>query len=200
MGRSLDDLLPENPKHIKDGILPTITAAKGLPILVLFADVFDQDSEYRREAGDRAKDLASSLYGRTRRSIRQLLELAEELDYHLQLAIRVTKDGPPFALVMNEQNAIVEPYLPYLEGGSGLIYETRSIVSTEAGSSTLHNAHKLSFGKMWTNSRYLDDAIREFVARKPNEPETVKRYGHYEEIARGLRAHEGTVVTRSGLY
>jgi hypothetical protein len=198
-GRSLDDLFPET--HTENGILETVAnASQKVPMLFIFADVFDRQSSYRQEAAIRAKDNAISLYGRTRSSIKQLLDIFQESDKR-KIAIRLATIGPPYALVMTEKTAIVESYLPYLQGGTGLVYEADATIEGSAIAASVHRDHQASFRELWMNSRALADGIKDFLQRKAdsNDPKA-ERLSKYRDIATRLGHLEDSTVTLAGLF
>jgi hypothetical protein len=203
-GRTLDDILPVRNKA--NGIYSILEEkAKSVPIIFLFADTFNADSDFRIEAKDRAGEHAPSLYVRTRDSITQILDLSNSISERTFISIRLLKKGPPFALFMTEKSAIIEPYLPYLEGGESIVYEIQSsnnnAVSSAVVSKNLHSAHKQCFGKLYGNSIHISDVLDEYVKqREQDRPEIVERFTVYQQIAKKLKGEEDNTIKRAELF
>jgi hypothetical protein len=204
MGRTLDTVLPS--KYKDNGIYSILAEKiKEVPIIFLFADPFDSESDFRLEAKERAGDHDNSLYVRTRDSIKQILDLSERQRDSSQISVRLLKKGPPFALFMTEKTALIEPYLPYLEGGESIVYEVHAnnaITSpSTVVSKNLHSAHKVCFGKLYSHSRHISEALDEYVERKSKDRSDIGgSFSLYQEIAKRLKMEENDTIKKAELY
>jgi hypothetical protein len=206
MGRSLDDLLPYG--HVERGVYREIAdqATRGVPVVFLFADTFSLESDFRRETLVRTQTEANAytLYLRNRESIKQLLDLAREFDGKASISIRLLIHGPPFALFMNETTAIIEPYLPYLVGGEGIVYEVRPTSAAPGASAymstSLHHSHRLCFTKLHTEARNVADGLAELVARREKQGKSTSLHRDYHKIAETLELEEPSVLSLAQLF
>jgi hypothetical protein len=205
MGRTLDELLPM--RNRENGIYNTLLdRAKDVPIIFLVANTFDKEGDFRLETiKSIGEEHASSLYTRTRDSIKQILDLTETLKDQSLISVRLLKKGPPFALFMSEKSAMIEPYLPYHDGGESIIYEIHAnsasqVVSTYI-SKSLHHAHKQCFGKLYNDAKHISEVIDEYVAVKSKEgPGVAQRYMRHQGIARKLKVEEEKIITAAELF
>jgi hypothetical protein len=203
MGRTLDEILPV--RHKENGIYGVLSEKAQVPVIFLLADTFDQKGDFRLETMDRAGVNARSLYDRTRDTVKQILDLANGIEDPL-ISVGLLKKGPPFALFMTERSAIIEPYLPYLEGGRSIIYEVHSNDAAPLASSlisaSLHHAHKSCFGKLYNESRLISEVIDEYVKEKEHKGESdeVENYRPYQIISNKLKSTEREVITRAELF
>jgi hypothetical protein len=204
MGRTLDEILPARNKD--NGLFSILEdKANDVPIIFLLADTFIEDSDFRLEASDRAGEHASSLYVRTRETIKQILALSESRRDQGYISIRLLKKGPPFALFMTEKSALIEPYLPYLEGGESIVYEVHASstlsMSSTVVSKNLHSAHKLCFSKLYSKARHVSDAINEYVNKRSiDRPNIVNSFNLYLNEAKRLKDFEDDTIKRAELF
>lgn len=190
MGRTFFELLPL--LHKENGIRDILLErGSNVPIVVVLPDTYDRQAEFRRETelllpgGDNA-----AIYTRSRYSLRQFLDIANECRVRKSenklFAVRLLRRSLPFALMMTEKSAIVEPYLPYKGSGEGLIFEIKA-------GTNLYQSYKECFQRLFLEALPVDDVLREYVDRKPDAKD---RYQHYLEIAADIRPFGEDLFTR----
>lgn len=206
MGRTLDSLMPA--KNADAGIKPALTERvhNNVPLIVLLPDTFcdDAGSTFRREARERARDSASSLYAPTRDTVRQILQIAQGVNstaMHL-VSLRLLSYGPPFFLLMNEKTCILEVYLPYREGGEGLIIEmNRNTLNKPVnfrGQDT-YTSIRQSFSKLYGEGKLTSLAIQTYKTRHQHAVDS-NRYDDILEVALKLESHDQKAVEEAKLF
>lgn len=184
--RSLDDILPF--KHRHDGLSIEIMKCleRGVKITFILANTFDKDADFRIECERRDGDNAISLYSASRDTIKQLLEIADKLKAYNQLSVKLLKRTPPFAMFMSENIAIIEPYLPYIEGGQGLIFEIDS-------KRDIYEAHYCSYQELFKDAEPVFKVMQRWVDRQTDESEKT-RYHKYLPFAEKMALYRVELI------
>lgn len=166
MARTFSELLPLTHGHngLKEAI---IEKGRKAQIVVLLPDTYSKDGQFRIETEAIASGPAASAhYARTRDTVREILDIARIIRSsgaeENSLSIRLCKRSPPFAMIMTEKCAIIEPYLPYKSSGNSLVFEVKA-------SSNIYRSHKESFQRMYSESQNVIDVLNAYLERKPDK-------------------------------
>ena len=100
----------------------------------------------------------------------QILEGADRLGAYDRVTLRLSFRTPPFALFMTEKRAVIEPYLPYQDGGDGLVFElARGADRTLGGSSSanvagsVYDAYFRTYRKLFEQSENVHAVMSTYV-------------------------------------
>ncbi len=175
VGRSHRTMLIEDgdyPGWLMDTLLNRISLVEGLTIKVLLANTFDKDSGYRKQLSllpteGRARYLAS------RDTAFGLLRFVDEKVRSPNVSIKLMKDTPPYALLMTEDRAFVEHYLPSQRGGAYLVYEIEKpkpgARREKESAVNLHDVFRLDFLALYNQGEPLALVLRNYLERKKEE-------------------------------
>lgn len=176
-GRTFFELLPYG--RPERGIRDLLTdKARSMLIVVLLPDTYNVQGEYRREICSSVQGDVAELYRRPRVALQEFLKIAEEAaNSKVNIAIKLLTRTSPFALIMTEREAIIEPYLPYCPSGNSLIMQVRS-------DAKLYSAYKDSFIHLYREGRHVDEVLSEYCSRKSSAAD---RHESRRQIAAMIR-------------
>lgn len=191
--RTLDEILP--PKKRSDGLAATVInlLEKRGKVFVMLANTFDDDAGFKIECKERDPGNPRPLYRATRDTVIQLLDMAREFKAYDRLTVRLSKMSPAYAMFMTEHAAVIEPYLPYREGGEGMVFEINRDRSHPLGDKSLpgarnpYDAHYLSFRKLFEKAEPVYQVLSRYHEARPEG--TAGAYQMYLPPAEEMAKH-----------